>query len=480
MPRVLIVDDEPSIRELLVRIVEAEGLEAIEAEDGSVALELVRAQTPDVILLDNIMPMLDGLEFLKVLRADSGLKEVPVIMVSIQGEPRHQYAATKLGVVDYIPKPWMPGEIELRLKWALKAGSTVPAVPWELSGAVSAALEARQKLKSGEKKRGESEPQTEQWSSLDLPPNSATDIITPEEGGWLETKDGRIRVTVPAGAVRRAMAVSASPVDADAEPNPASLRVRLGNKATDLTFSDRTGAPVEGIRLNRPMEIAIALDPEATEGAADVSDLKIQEMDNRTREWSDLPTRVNKKTGIAKVRKLAFPPPEDHRKDVTILVISDDKSQQAELVDDLDSAGYQMLIESNPDNITATMIDARPDLVILDLGMRRLGGLNILRQLKGDSQTRQATVITLGDAINVDGGDTSRGEYAQSIALGARDMITKPWHPGDLQARVARAVDAAQARKHQAERAAKRVKSRLQAKRRKAARPARKRSTATQ
>ena len=355
----------------------------------------------------------------------------------------------------------------------------MPAVPWELSGTESAASEARLKLEGGQKKRGESEPKTEQWSSLDLPPNSATDIITPEEGGWLETKDGRVRVTVPSGAVRRALAVSASPVDADAEPNPASLRVRLGNQATDLTFSDRTGAPVEGIRLNRPMEIAITLDPEASEGGVDQSDLKIQEMDNRTREWSDLPTRLNKKTGIAKVRKREFPPPEHHRKDVTILVISDDESQQRELVDNLDSAGYEMLIEHNPDNITDTMIDARPDLVILDLVMRRLGGLNILRQLKGDSQTRQATVITLGDAINVGGGDLSRGEYAQSIALGARDMITKPWHPGDLQARVARAVDAAQARKHQAERAAKRAKSRLQTKRRKTARPARKRRAAT-
>jgi CheY-like chemotaxis protein len=77
MPRVLIVDDELSIRELLVRIVEAEGLEAIEADDGSVALELARAQTPDVILLDNIMPKMDGLEFLKALRADSGLKKYP-------------------------------------------------------------------------------------------------------------------------------------------------------------------------------------------------------------------------------------------------------------------------------------------------------------------------------------------------------------------------------------------------------------------
>ena len=116
-----------------------------------------------------------------------------------------------------------------------------------------------------------------------------------------------------------------------------------------------------------------------------MSDLKIQEVDNRTREWSDLPTRLNKKTGIAKVRKRTLPPPENHRRDVTILVISDDQSQQQQLVDNLDSTGYETLIERNPDNITDTMIDTRPDLVILDLEMRRIGGLNILRQLKSDS-----------------------------------------------------------------------------------------------
>jgi len=56
----------------------------------------------------------------------------------------------------------------------------------------------------------------------------------------------------------------------------------------------------------------------------------------------------------------------------------------------LDAAGYEEMIEANPDNVTDTMIGKRPDVVILDLGMRRFGGKNILRQLKGDSMTLRA------------------------------------------------------------------------------------------
>ena len=461
MAHVLIVDDEPSIRELLVRIVEAEGLEVIEAEDGVAALRIVREQPPDVILLDDLMPNLDGISFLKALRADAALSQPPVIMVAAQDRPDDRRAAIELGVVDYIPKPWADGEIELRLKWALKAGSTVPAVPWELSGAESAARHEHLDLQGGGKTSGESSSKGDQWTSLNLPEGSGIDVVTPEEGGWLEARDGHVRLTLPAGAVRHTMALSASPVDVDEEPNPGALRVRLGGEATDLTFSDRTGSPVEGVRLDRPLEITLKIDPEAVTNAHDPSTLQIQEMDNHTRKWSDLPTRVDIKNGVARVRKLDFPPAENQRKGATVLVISDEGSEQETLCESLNSAGYDIVIESNSDNVTRTLIAERPDVVLLDIGMRRLGGLNILRQIKGDRRTRQVAVITLGESSSAKPGDTSPSDYAQSMALGARDMISKPWHPGDLQARVARAVDASRARTRQAERAVERVKARV-------------------
>ena len=148
MPQVLIVDDEADIREALAQIVEADGLEAVEAVDGAAALKIVKRQMPDVILLDIHMPNVDGMEFLKFIRADESLAQLPVIVVTAKDAPDNRYAAMKLGVVDYISIPWMPGEIELRVKWALKSGSTVPAVPWDMSGAAGVFRVDRFKLAS--------------------------------------------------------------------------------------------------------------------------------------------------------------------------------------------------------------------------------------------------------------------------------------------------------------------------------------------
>ena len=327
-------------------------------------------------------------------------------------------------------------------------------------------------MQAGQREDDEKATKGGEWSSLDLPEGSGTDVVTPEEGGWLETADGRVQVTLPAGAVRRAMALSASPVDANEKLNAASLRLRIGSAATDLTFSDGTGSPIEGIQLDRPVEITLKLDPEAAANADDPSKLQVQEMDGRTGEWSDLPTRLDLENGVAKVRKVEFPPPEYQRKGATVLVISDEESEQEALCESLDAAGYDTLIESNPDDVTRTLIAERPDVVLLDFAMRRLGGITILRHIKGDPQTRQVAVITLGQPADAANEDESRSDYAQSMALGARDMIAKPWHPGDLQARVARAVEASQARTRQAERAVKRAKTRLKENRRNVAPPA--------
>ena len=370
MPQVLIVDDEADIREALAQIVEADGLEAVEAVDGAAALEIVKRRMPDVILLDIHMPNVDGMEFLKSMRADASLTQPSVIMVTAKGAPDDQYAAMKLGVVDYISKPWAPGEIELRIKWALKSGSTVPAVPWELSDAASVFREDQLEHTDGEAEPDLGYGESVDWSPLTLPEDSETDVVTPEEGGWLETKDGRVRVTLPAGAVSRAMALSASPADVDGELNPTSLRLRLGDEATDLTFSDRTGSPISGARLDRPMEISIRLDQHATEDVDDLSGIHVQELDNRTREWSDLPARVDLQKGIATVDKLEF-----HRlaqqKEGTVLVISDVESERESLCEILDSAGYGILIEPDLDKIIATIIGERPDVMLLDIAVHR-------------------------------------------------------------------------------------------------------------
>jgi PleD family two-component response regulator len=100
------------------------------------------------------------------------------------------------------------------------------------------------------------------------------------------------------------------------------------------------------------------------------------------------------------------------------------------------------------------MTEEHPDVVLLDLSMPIMDGFQVLRQIKGNPLTRGISIIVLGDEMD-------KNVYSASMTLGARDLIVKPWHAGDLQRRVHRAFEASRARMKQAERAVSRAKARL-------------------
>ena len=129
MARVLVVDDEDDIRDALSVILEADGHEVLQAVDGLQALLLIADKSPDVVVLDIRMPRLDGIEVLRALRTVPPTKDLPVVVVTACGKPNDHQAALTLGVVDYINKPWAAGEIELRVKWALKRAGTASSLP---------------------------------------------------------------------------------------------------------------------------------------------------------------------------------------------------------------------------------------------------------------------------------------------------------------------------------------------------------------
>jgi DNA-binding response OmpR family regulator len=111
MPRVLVIDDEAPIR-LLCRVnLEAEGMEVSEAEDGAEGLELAREEQPDVILLDVMMPGLDGWEVLQRLLDDDRTKEIPIVFLTARAELRDRARGLELGGVDYVTKPFNPVEL---------------------------------------------------------------------------------------------------------------------------------------------------------------------------------------------------------------------------------------------------------------------------------------------------------------------------------------------------------------------------------
>ena len=121
MPQVLVVDDDPHIRQLLVFALEKAGLSAREAEDGEAALASVGQQRPDLVVLDINMPKLAGLEVCRRLRAQGDL---PILFLSSRDDEIDRILGIELGADDYVVKPFSPREVVARVQAILRRTRT--------------------------------------------------------------------------------------------------------------------------------------------------------------------------------------------------------------------------------------------------------------------------------------------------------------------------------------------------------------------
>ena len=117
--RILVVDDNPEIRAALRINLEDLGCEVFEAEDGAEVFGAVLEHKPDLLLLDVVMPKVDGFVALEALKRDERTRNVPVLILSATGRPQDFERARRLGAREYIQKPWGSGEVERRVAWAL-------------------------------------------------------------------------------------------------------------------------------------------------------------------------------------------------------------------------------------------------------------------------------------------------------------------------------------------------------------------------
>ncbi len=120
MRRILVVDDEEKIRAIIRKYGEFEGYEITEAADGMEAVRLCRKQDFDVIILDVMMPELDGFSTCKEIRRT---KRIPVIMLSARGEEYDKIHGFELGIDDYVVKPFSPKELMMRVKVVIERNS---------------------------------------------------------------------------------------------------------------------------------------------------------------------------------------------------------------------------------------------------------------------------------------------------------------------------------------------------------------------
>lgn len=109
--KVLIIDDEKDILELVSIILSESDISVYRAEDGLSGLEIAREEKPDLILLDIMMPEIDGWEVLKMLKVDEETKDIPVAMLTCKTETRDKVLGIQEGAIDYITKPFAPDDL---------------------------------------------------------------------------------------------------------------------------------------------------------------------------------------------------------------------------------------------------------------------------------------------------------------------------------------------------------------------------------
>jgi two-component system phosphate regulon response regulator PhoB len=125
--KILIVEDEPAIQELLAFNVMQAGFQALRAEDADSAWQQIRGSAPDMILLDWMLPNTSGVILAKQFRADARTKDIPIIMLTARGDERDKILGLESGADDYITKPFSPRELMARIRAVLRRH--IPVMP---------------------------------------------------------------------------------------------------------------------------------------------------------------------------------------------------------------------------------------------------------------------------------------------------------------------------------------------------------------
>jgi len=149
---ILVVEDEEDIRELLRHNLAKDGYTVSVAATGEEGLRRARAETPDAVLLDLMLPGVDGLEVCRALKRDKKTEKIPIVMVTAKGEEADIVAGLELGADDYITKPFSPKVLVARLRAVLRRRARPPAAPDSVLRVRTITIDpGRHEVKVGEK-----------------------------------------------------------------------------------------------------------------------------------------------------------------------------------------------------------------------------------------------------------------------------------------------------------------------------------------
>jgi len=162
--KVLIVDDDKSMRQSLRSVMEEEGYEVLEADNGATGLQKIKIEQPDLVLLDIVMPSLDGIKVCKAVKSDPDLEKTLVIMTTSKGSKEDVIRGLESGADDYIVKPFDKSELLARIRTSLRAGHLLRQLEREkrdllaildISNAITSTLDSKEVLYSIVKKISE-------------------------------------------------------------------------------------------------------------------------------------------------------------------------------------------------------------------------------------------------------------------------------------------------------------------------------------
>lgn len=122
--KILTIDDSSTVRKLVKFTLNSKGMQIVEAENGLEALEVLKNNTVDAIILDINMPRMNGLEFLQKIKSEDSYAQIPVVMVTTEGQDEDKERAFALGAQEYIVKPFKPSQLLSVLEKVLKIAET--------------------------------------------------------------------------------------------------------------------------------------------------------------------------------------------------------------------------------------------------------------------------------------------------------------------------------------------------------------------
>lgn len=126
MERIIVVEDEADIARLVTVSLERSGHEVTSYQDGAVGLHAILSEQPDLVILDLMLPSMDGFQILKEMQRDSRTSSIPVLMLTARGEIEDRIRGLEAGADDYLTKPFSPKELNLRVQAVLRRNASTP------------------------------------------------------------------------------------------------------------------------------------------------------------------------------------------------------------------------------------------------------------------------------------------------------------------------------------------------------------------